>query len=939
MLPALLSEAADPDSAILFFDRLVSESGQEILSIFERHNILSHYAIVVFGRSRYLGETLLRNPDLLSTFLHDQSLEHSFSREAFQQALEGFRSRSLEYDSSRLLARFKRRQYVHIMLRDVLKVASLAETTAEISTLSDVLIEDALRVAEVELRARLAPGQPVDDDRRTPFAVLALGKLGGNELNYNSDIDLLYLYGDGEPSPATSLSPHEYYIRLAQEVTGILSRVTAEGQVFRIDLRLRPQGTEGELALSLRHCLRYYSEVAQDWERQALIKARYCAGDRSLARDFLRGIETYVYGQEVNFAAIKTALLAREKMQARRRLLVAGQGRTKVRTAVDVKLDPGGIRDIEFLVQCLQRVYGGGEPWLRSGGTLFALHKLHDKRHLSGKEFHDLTSSYEFLRRVEHALQLRQGQQTHCLPEHGHELTVLRRALGDFSAAGERIGDIVTAIRSRMAEVTNIYNRLVYQQQAGKENTATEVDFRLLAAADLGVPAASDRFTLQRLAMDAPRIYQLAHRDDLHPETRKKLFRFLSAAFSTSEQYGVLLRNAEGLERAIRLFEASDYLTDLLVRHPDEIRMLTGLHRDPSKMASARLFDEASGQLSFAGDPVLAYLGVSDSPYEEKLSYLRQHYRQREFVCLARDLLESRQVYESLGAMTAAAEDAIAAAFTMAGAPAGLCVLALGRLATREFDIFSDADLVFVADETADRARLTKAAELLMHALAAYTQDGMLFPIDPRLRPRGSEGELVVSAKQLEAYFAREAQAWEALTYTKLRPIAGDSRLGQEAISAAATLFRRFARHSAFRSFIQEMRSKLENADGQNFKSAPGAAYDIDFLAGYLLITHEVRDKNGTMRDRLWRCAAAGHLGQADAARLDHAAEFLRTVEHVVRLVTGRSRRWLPERPRALERTERLTSAILGRTFPRGIAAELENTLRQVREVYARVVG
>jgi len=937
-LPALVAEAPDPDSAILLFDRLLTESGAEVTGLIERHHVLAHYSIAVFGHSRYLGETLLQNPDLLTSFVREKSLERSFSREEFHEALARFRSRSSENDVSMVLACFKRRQYVRIMLRDVLRIASLAETTAEISSLSDVLIADALRVSESELQQRFTGTPVVEGAARpvnTPFAILALGKLGGNELNYNSDIDVLYLYGDGGPGPEHAISTHEYFIRLAQKVTDLLGRATREGPVFRIDLRLRPQGNEGELAVSLSRCLHYYSQLAQDWERQALIKARYCAGDTSLAREFVRGVQPHVYSQQVNFSAIKTALVSREKMHSRRRLA----SRTHLRASVDVKIDRGGIRDIEFLVQCLQRVYGGAEAWLRSSGTLFALHKLYDKQHLSGKEFHDLSTAHEFLRRVEHCLQLRQGQQTHRLPEDGRELTILQRAVVGYLPAGERLDDIVSAIQSRMAAVAEIYSRIVYQEQSGAQGVAVDGEFRLRSCADAETPQRSDQNMLRQLAADAPAIYQLTQRGDFDAETRKNLLRFLSAAFTTSERYGILLRQAESLSRAVALFATSDYLTDVLVRHVEEIVVLADFPREGASSDTGQLFADTFGHRSFGSDPMFAHIVVSAAPYEEKLSLLRKHYRRREFASGARDIIEGRDVYESLASTTAAAEDAIAAAFSIAGSPPGLAVLALGRLGTKEFDLLSDADLLFVADEHQDRRALTRAVELIMHGLAAYTQEGMLFPVDARLRPHGTEGELVVTTKQLHTYFEQEAQAWEALTYTKLRPIVGCRQVSSQAIAATKTLFTRFAARQEFKREIQEMRSKLEDSSEVNFKGSAGGIYDIDFVTAYLLIANEVRRKDGNLRDRLWRCAAAGHLAKEDTAILDRAAEFMRTLEHVVRLVTGRARRWLPGRGHARERTQRLTSAILRRSFSQNLEVELHNTLEQVRSVYMRVLG
>ncbi len=299
-----------------------------------------------------------------------------------------------------------------------------------------MLIEEARRYVDGLLRNRYGTPRHIDHEGRvvdTPLAVLSMGKLGGNELNYSSDVDLLFLYGDGEPDPPGEITNREYFIRLAQQVTEVLSRVSREGPVFRIDLRLRPQGAEGEPAVPLGHAIRYYANVAHDWELQALIKVRHSAGDLNLARDFIRAVQPFVYREELNFAAIETAVNSLEKIGAHRRKRLAEVRRSG---GIDVKLDRGGIRDIEFLVQCLQRVYGGAETWLRSGGTLFSLQKLHDKGHISGKDFHELSQGYLFLRTVEHRLQLRRGQQVHRLPASEADLRVLYR-----SVAGEEVRD------------------------------------------------------------------------------------------------------------------------------------------------------------------------------------------------------------------------------------------------------------------------------------------------------------------------------------------------------------------------------------------------------------------------------------------------------------------------------------------------------------------
>ena len=937
VLISILADTPDPDSALLLFERLATESSRDVIEVLEEHPFVAHYATAVFGTSWYLGETLIANPDLVHGFLRDKSLDHSCSREDFSEALARFYSRSFDRDPSLLLSRFKRREYVRIMLRDVLRIAPLAETTAEISALSDVLIAEALREAASAMQHRFGSPQHIDSQGRvadSPFAVLSMGKLGGNELNYSSDIDLLFIFGDGQELPDAEISNREYFVRLAQQVTEVLSRPTPEGPVFRIDLRLRPQGNEGELAVNLSRALRYYADTAHDWERQALIKVRYSAGDEKLARQFIHEVQPQVYTAEVNFAAIKTALLSREKIERKRRSQSApGQDQT------NVKIDRGGIRDIEFLVQCLQRVYGGSEPWLRSGGTLFSLHKLHDKQHISGRDFHELTSAYTFLRHLEHRLQLRRGQQVHRLPNSRQELAVLQRAMEALTPENARIDDLAELVRKRMAAVAEIYQRIIFQQQARREQEPSESEFRLQSK----VAATGDQSTqvlMEKLAEDAPALAGALRSVDAGSTTRKNLLRFLGAAFTSSERYAAVLRHQDAIARAITVFATSEYLTDILVRYPDEVSSLSEVAPSRSAWSGGRLLN-LSEQDGFATrDPVFAYVAESWAAHDEKAAMLRRHFRHCMFMSGARDVTERRPIYSSLADTTAAAEDAISAAFSISGAPPELAVLALGRLGSREFDLLSDADLLFVCDERADRLMLTRCAEELIQVLAAYTQEGLVFPVDTRLRPHGEEGELVVTPSQLEKYFALEAQPWEALMYTKLRLVAGNAQIARRAEGTLETLFRRFAHESDFADDVRKMRRRLElaSAPERSIRTAPGALYDADFLSGFLLVANGVRPKAGTLRDRLWRCAGAGVLEKRDAATLDHAAELCRTVEHVMRLVAGRKTRWLPSAEHSRGAVENLAAQILRRDFSGGLEEELTRTFAAVREIYARVV-
>jgi [glutamine synthetase] adenylyltransferase / [glutamine synthetase]-adenylyl-L-tyrosine phosphorylase len=932
-LPPLLAESPDPDWALNMFERLTETGSDELFRLLSRHPFLIHYAIVVFGYSQWLGDTLTQNTDIFHQLARERSLELSHSREDYAEAFARFRSRSLDTDMSLLLARFKRREYIRILLRDVLGIATLAETTAEISAVSDVMIDEALREAALIMRNRFGAPQHVDKDGRlmdTTFAVLSLGKLGGTELNYSSDIDLLFIHEDGLEGPGASISNHEYFVRLGQEVTAILSRVTREGAPFRIDLRLRPQGGEGDTAVGLSHALDYYAHRASDWELQALIKIRYAAGDQRLARDFIRRVQPFVYTEQINFEAIETAIESRDRMIARRRRPIA-------KGVIDVKTDRGGIRDVEFIVQCLQRVYGGTELWLRSGGTLFSLQKLHDKGHITGKEFHVLTIAYEFLRNIEHRLQLRQGQQTQRLPQAEHDLRVLERSITTEQTEAILPGEMVRVVKQRMAAVSEIYRRIIHHQQLEKQRDASE-DFRsITAATGLGWEY-EQRQLLGRLADDAPELCELASRADLHAHTRRNLHRFLASVLTNVEWYTAVARNAAAVNQALKLFGASEYLTDLLVRHPEEVAALNSETRSWRDRGSGRIFERPFDPQ--APDPVFEYLANSPGSYEEKLALLRRYYRSEIFRLAARDVLQPRCIYDSLAATSALADKSIAAAFSIAGSPSGLSIVALGRLGTYESDLLSDADLIFLRDESLPTAEAAKTAGVLMEVLSAYTKQGTVFPVDARLRPNGGDGALVITPAALSSYFLRSAQPWEALTYTKMRHVAGNAEIAAEAFAARKQLFERFAAEKTFTAAVREMRGRLEHSepDLASIKTGPGGFYDLDYIVGYLLVRNGLDHTRGNIGDSVRELFKRGLLSHEECETLASAGLLLRTVEHAVRVVLGKTRKSVPTAGTARVAVEELTFESLPDLSVRDLDAVLHKTFRQVRTVYEKLV-
>jgi glutamate-ammonia-ligase adenylyltransferase len=912
----LLAESPGPDQALSLLERLLNQSSGELIALLDRDHVLLHYAVLIFGHSYWLGEALIQNSDILCSLQREKDLERSLEREDFLDRLSRFRSQffgshsgshSDGTDVPLLLARFKKREYIRIALRDLLGIATLADTTGEISALADVLIAAALEQAEVQTEAQMRRrrGSAVAPEAR--FAVLALGKLGGNELNYSSDVDLLYLFSGPEFS-RVDISQREYAIRLAQTVTDVLSRATPEGAIFRIDLRLRPRGHEGEPAIALEEALSYYGVAAADWELQALIKARHSAGDLALARDLIRGVQARVYAPHINFSAIETAINSRDKIDVSRRRSMAQRNKPG---AVDVKLDRGGIRDIEFLAQCLQRVYGGEERWLHAGGTLFSLQKLNDRGHLDGHDFHQLGQAYEFLRAVEHRLQLQRGQQVHGLPGGAEELTVLARAvLGNSFNSKDAFMEL---LRAHMARVAAIYDCIIHKHKRQKKTVCE-------ASGSLASAARQDPLEqmLDRFGEVSKELRASIRAAKLSAHGNRNLHRFLSAAATSAERQAVLLENPGAIEKALPLFETSDYLTDVLARHPDVIRVLGG-SAQPANVAAA-------------GDSLLR---GADSP-----NLLRKRYREASFAIAAQDIVSPRPVLESMRENSRLAERTIECALRFVNGEQSLAVFALGRLGTDEFDIASDADLLFVRAPEADGQEARTDAERLVNALSAYTKEGSIFAVDARLRPHGGEGELVVSVAQLEKYLLEEAQPWEALTYSKLRFAAGRQDLVPLVLTSVWRQIVELAARPGFSSAVTEMRGRLEKSNRypRSFKLARGGFYDIDFIASYVIL-REANLASGNTLERLAALRHARFLETAEFENLREATLLYRTVDHAIRLVTGRARPELPVAEHARQATEKMVGRILGTDTGRDLQSKLRETQEQVRPLFTKMVG
>jgi glutamate-ammonia-ligase adenylyltransferase len=899
---------------------------------------------------------LLSEPQLVVQFARDRNFTKLKSKEDLMQDFARFSTTNPDPWLAALLAHFKRRNYLRIVLKDVLCLSTLGETTLELSTLADVILSDAYLFCDRELEKRY--GQPQYRDAqgriaRAGFSIVSLGKLGGNELNYNSDIDLLFLYShDGETAGGNEresiITNKEYFVHLAHAITRTITQATSQGEVFRVDLRLRPEGEQGDLAISLNSARGYYEHRARDWELQMLIKARHSAGNAKLTRDFLRIVEEYVYRSPGDFVAVESILLSRERISKKLR---ESRGQ-----AIDVKRHRGGIRDIEFLVQCLQRLHGLQDHWVRSGGTLFALRKLNDKGWLSNRDYAALTSAYEFLRKVEHRIQMEAGQQTHRLPTDPGALDRLGRRTGVETGSGERPGDIlVRKVREAFAVVDEIYQRVIHPGNAAVPGTAFQLKPAPVFLPDAGPPSFDS--LLSFLDVQAPEVARMVREADLPERERRNAIRLLTAMASSPERFAPACAKPASLRRALEVAGASAYLTELLVHHPEDLEILDSSDLVPSDGAAAGQLE--MGLEAFSMPEAYAWAFEVGLDLREKMAILRRQYRTRLLELGTVDLSAGGSAFPMLKRWTVNAARCISSAQVIALSswmhekvgPAGgdlpFVILGMGRLGLSEFDLASDADLVFVAGSEATREDLehwTHLAEKTIEVLSSYTRDGTIFPVDTRLRPRGQEGELVVTLEGFLSYIAEDAQAWELLTYLKAHPLAGNPALGRTVVDQLqAAIYDRFSAYDDFEGELHPMRRRLEREVGvpsSNTKTAPGGYYDVDFAVSYMRLQRRVAASPGAnMAEQIAALRAAEVIGAEDATALSEGAGFLRSVDHIVRLVTGKAPNGLPENGSDAETVESVAHRWNLMAAEQTLAGKLRETQQHLRYVYRRLVG
>jgi glutamate-ammonia-ligase adenylyltransferase len=807
------------------------------------------------------------------------------------------------------MRRLRVEETLRIAWQDVVEGADLTVVTRRISELVEILMERVVRGVRDELAGKY--GRPWHEDEPVDVSVIAMGKLGGSELNYFSDIDLIFLYGkDGETDGGAAgnrITNREFFHRLTERVTREVDAVSPDGRMYRVDLRLRPEGQTGSLARTLASTLAYYRRLGETWERQAHLKGRAIAGDRRLGDDFVRSIRDWVYGRGLNFDEIAALKRIKQRMED----VTAHRGEERH----EVKLGHGGIRDVEYVIQFMQLLHGARLPAVRDPNTLSALRKLEAHGLILREERDVLDDAYRFLRLVEHRLQLVQGAQVHRIPSDEDGIRRLARRCGFVDAES-----FMTAYRTKAGKVRAIFNTLfrgIFAERDEAQVRETELILHLEhRETELEVVLA--RHGLSDPVRGAEVVPELAKESSIwlagSPRTREflaDLFPRLLDAIARTPDPDAALRRLERITAQVgaraTLYQAMGSDERLLTALADlagHSLFLTNILANRPGALDAFLDSLAAGGLDSFEDIPTATVPTAPDP-----ARILSDYRNLELLRIGlRDVRAERSVRTIAAELTRLAEVIVRLAYERARREAhqvkgDLVVVALGSFGAREMLYGSDLDLVYFAR---DRESAAAVARRLGALLAAPTDYGRLYDVDTRLRPGGKSGPLVTTPEEFANYFkSGVGETWERMAFTRARPVAGPPGLCEEIDAAIQQVIYepRFSPDDA--AAAARMRTKLADAgDRESIKRGrSGGIVDVEFIVQMLALRHgfdhpELR--HGNVLKFLASVQEQRLVRPQEAADLEVAYRFLLALESRIRIVTDLSEDRLPEEAHAL---------------------------------------
>lgn len=945
---AYLPHLSDPEMALLNLDRFMESqrSPMSLASLFERDEEALPVLLQIFSMSQYLSDLLVSDIEAfdLLRLTEGQPVTRDALVDEICSEIQGLQD---DHAVLALLRRFKRREILRVAYGDIIGGQQVVTVAGQISYIADAIVEAAVQAARRTLSEKW--GQPITPDGRPArFVVLGLGKLGGTELNYSSDIDLMFVYDqDGRTDGRRHASNQEYFERLCREVTRLLTVSTGLGIAYRVDLRLRPEGSSGSIVISQDAALRYYETLGRTWERQAFVKCRPVAGDLEFGREFLAYLEPWIYRRFLTLADI-TGIKALKRRIEQATLRDGGD-------LLDVKTGHGGIRDIEFVIQFLQLLNGGDLPRVRTGNTVQAIAELQSAGCLTADEASHLEANYGFLRKIEHRLQIMFDLQTHRMPANAHEMARFAIRMGHPGTSPEQAREDFQRDYENVTRVNRkVLNHLLHEAFEDDRETEPEVDLvldpnpseeriheildkyrfddipqayrNLMALSQETIRFLSTRRCRHFLAAIAPSLLRSIDETPDPDLTLNNLSQVSDSLGGKGALWELFSVSPPSLRLYVDLCASSPFLTSILTTNPGMIdELLDSLLLD--KLPSFEALDRWLADLCRHAEDIEPILhsfknaqqlsvGVRHILHKEEIESITGVLSDIAQACLGRIIEhERRQLVRKLGQPRrgeSAAE----------GEDANLIVLAMGKLGGRELNYHSDLDLVFLYDEdghtrpaagsrpgktTTNQHFFSELGQRIIKASSHMGPYGRLYEVDARLRPTGRSGVLSTSLEGFAKYFASgTAQFWERQALCKARIVHAPPALTprvREVLHDAA--FGPDWRPDDSRE-VYQMRRRLEQSAGQgDLKRGAGGIVDIEFLAQMLQLRHgreypEVREPSTLAA--LAALQEIGILPADDAQFFAESYRFLRNVEAWLRLMNAIARDELPSEPDELAR-------------------------------------
>jgi glutamate-ammonia-ligase adenylyltransferase len=873
---------------------LTTEFGDEISNYIDerfRNNsfeLLENFKFVCY-LSTYVFDCLKIDPDLVEELLNSGDLARSFDKNSYASGFQQVELESLDLT----LRKVRRREMIRIIFRDLTRQASLDETTSDLSNLADACLVAAHDIHYQNNCLKYGEPKGADSGVVQQMTILALGKLGARELNVSSDIDLIFFYD--EPGYATSpkgkeLSNQEFFIRTSRHLIKSLDETTADGFVFRVDMRLRPYGESGALILNSVAMEKYFYEQGRDWERYAFVKARPVAGNIAQGKEFISWLKPFIYRRHLDYGALESL----REMKG----LIDSQVANRQHYH-DLKLGPGGIREIEFITQALQLIWGGRHPELQTPEINLNLKTLASLKFLPDGEVRHLLSAYEFLRNSEHVIQAENDRQTQLLSSEPGSRIRLAVAMGfsDFESYHAQLEIHRGLVREIFSELMTANSAEKQQQVEGNlfwfslwRDPSSADSVTLLEtvgfedAQRCGKQLGSFLHKLQSRDLQAlsetrvnrlmPVLLSLVAKESKPDITLDRLLPLIEAITRRSTYVSFLLENGDALKRCVHLCAMSDWISTRLCEFPVLLYELTDRQIHDVALEKVALEIALSKQLE----------EVEEHDLELQMDTLRQFKSSVVLRIAALELLDALPLMEASNALSHVAEVILARVVMLTfgqmtlkfGEPCapegkafglGFGIVAYGKLGGFELSYGSDLDLTFIHDvdlkgetngprQLENNVYINRFAQRFIHILTSYTQFGVLYEVDLRLRPGGNKGPLVSTLTAFERYQLEEAWTWEHQALVRTRYVAGAEGLRApfQRIREEILLQKRNAAdlRADVVSMRNKMRAHLTNARSDAFKADAESeleAVQLERMSGVSVSEFDLKHDVGAIVD------------------------------------------------------------------------------------------